>query len=294
MKCPICDSASMYAGWVKRDCFGEDRKLYRCDKCDHIFVGVMPCKDVIDGYYQELQTEQSSKYKESYSNRLNFIRKKFIDYLWSGKGVLEVGPGSIGLLPLLKKRQKYYFFEKNVGNKRSIALEAKRLEIIAAEYEMNGNIDEIDIVISVSCLEHFSNLNNFIDILNSIRHPHKIIVIIGVPMAEFEICEEAKVAALINYGILPVDRDHLHHFSEKSLSIFLRKHDLDIKETVFPLSQFEIRIFRSYQKAIHREFTRIGESGVISGKNMLKLVLGKVIKDRFLKDYDFYVVAQMG
>ena len=292
--CPCCTKDAFKTSYYINNSFNKKRYYYFCVFCDHKFLTEINKNDVLN-YYKEIKSEVSKRYFKGFKKRKSLIKNKISKYIPKKPiSILEIGPGSVGLLSIFNNQSQYIVVEPNQNNRKYLI--KKNKELICYNKIDDIHETEIDIMISMSCFEHFVDPK---DEFNKILRKLKIgsTVIIGVPdsyielpkflvLNEDEQQEDKEVFA---------DKDHIHCFSQNSLKKLISK-DCEIIDIVpiFPKKYAEyIGEFSSNLNRI------INKHHYLSLRSYLQL-MSLIIRGSLLKlfyffyniDFDFIIIAK--
>jgi len=300
--CPICGHQASPTKMFVKNSFGASRNFFFCNNCHHLFLTPLPLEGELLSFYSNSSVESEANYYKSYLNgRLKRLSKLLKNILNSKSIVLELGPGGVGILPLLPKGATYIAIETSSQNRSSLKEIAVRRSI---NIHLLENIDQLsksvqkihyDIVIAVSVIEHVVNPKLFIE-KAIYRLKAGGLVVIGVPYQNIE------VPFLIN-GKLNFCQTHLHSFSEQSLtelvkSLNLKVLNFDFLDKLYAKYKSEIRgFYLSLEDKMHSE----NYSALFSKKFILRKIIKFFLRYIVLEyayerankaDYDMIIIAK--
>lgn len=138
-----------------------------CKECDHVSLFPLPSNIELDNFYFESNVMMNKGYQKAYvTKKLPKIKKAFEKFLHGDENILEIGPGPIGVTPILKKTQTYFAIEKNevyinnlseITNKNSV-----KSNFFTSMDEFSQKNLKIDLIIMNAVLEHIPNPVDFI------------------------------------------------------------------------------------------------------------------------------------
>ena len=219
LSCPIC-GANAYLHYVNRSRY----RLYRCIQCTHIFVSNVPTKEALALMYQDNTMYLSQNYHTNYEHLVphvllssdSFIKDRMNELLPhvpdlevknKPKRILEIGCLDGRILAYLKTLGHDVYgvdLNKSVAQQSShyydFPIQTNPLEM--CEFEENS----FDIIYSFHTLEHLD------DVYSYYKRSFKLLKTNGILLTHIPYEE-------IDYG----NKDHLHIFSEKSISLLHKK-----------------------------------------------------------------------
>jgi len=222
--CPICESEN-YS--IVYECFQETGQFLGrikttfviCRDCGFMYMNPRFSRDVLKKYYQSSIHASGRVYHDTTKNSSHVVRNKnrvhfFAGFITHDKGkILEIGCSKGEFIDMLQlERWEKYGVEPSPIS----ANEAKSKGIIVRE----GFIEDItfekgsfDIICFFGLLEHIYDINNFMNIIDSIIKPGGLLWI--------EVPDSLKpVAQIAEYFSF----EHLSHFIKATLCNFLYKH----------------------------------------------------------------------
>ncbi len=221
MECPGCLTKEIkfvddYKYHIKKDeNFLGKMKIYFCKVCDISFAYPAPKINQITYYYNNIYRAKNRPH--SYSNITQEIRdihfshinliSQYID-IKKIKNVYEIGPGYGQLGELLKL--------SGVKNIYSEEIDKKLQKYLNKNY-VSGINKNINLVIAIHSLEHFSNFDQFFDLFANSLAPNSHILI-EVPNNENKLWFKKR----------PYDSPHLVFFSKNGLENILIKRNYKI------------------------------------------------------------------
>ena len=177
MKCKICSNNGIFLDDYRfninydKKYFGNDLKIYHCEKCDFGFCGPMPEVNKLDSFYSDIyrspgRPHESQLDADAFRDQiLNYIQylSTFIDFN-KIKNVFDFGAGVGDLGYALKKRFNHI-------NLSTIESDSYVKSILRnRSYNVFENFNQIDVsfdlIISTHCFEHLTDLEIIKDLKN--------------------------------------------------------------------------------------------------------------------------------
>lgn len=240
--CPICQSGT--------DAFAQSNNytVYKCRKCGFGFTKNLKAQR--GGYHRdETYIAEEALFKNIFQKRTNIICK-----LKKNGYALEIGC-STGLMLSLLKEKSWKVLGIEMSKKAAIEAQNKGIEVLIGDFHKLKIDKKFDLVIFNHTLEH---LQNPIDALKKATCLLNKNGLLYVNLPNFD-----SLSAKIEKGRWPLllPKEHLWHFTPKSLEILLRKFML---KTIFiekssgiwdyanPLKGIVISLF-SFKKRFFKE-----------------------------------------
>ncbi len=194
-------------------------KIFSCDSCDVAFVGSPPTNDKLENFYKNVYRSDDRPHNHDYNNSdKNYLDDRFLNYILylstlldfnKIKDVFDYGAGIGDLGFLLKKKYPHLNLYCNENDDYSLKILEKRGY---KNFRKMSEIDKkFDLIISLHCIEHLSNLNPLYDL-------KKILKIDGNLFIEVPNCPRKKY-----FDFRPYDSPHLIFFTKKSCEKVFQK-----------------------------------------------------------------------
>lgn len=242
--CPICTSPSLDLGEVQSFTYS------KCLKCSHIFSKVVPSEIELENLYNPNESKDSkintstSHQRDTYildfesaelrssgieKLKANWISSKYFESKTKGFAI-DIGSGS-GIF--LGELQSLGFQVLGIEMDKQLALESQRKGVPTLNQKVTdeswpSEIKKADIVSLLNVVEHIANPLTFISSLARLLKPGAMIAM-EVPRAE-------SISTYVNLA-LPHDTyrhitppEHLHIFSDESLSQLIEKSGLSLTD----------------------------------------------------------------
>lgn len=221
-----------------RKYFGDNTKIYHCDKCDICFIDPMPSNETLDNFYKHIYRAQNRPHSihDIYppgilESRLELLTKN-IDFS-KIKNILEIGPGNGQFGKLIKSKYDtdIYCIEPDISSKKILSKNGFKF------FENNNNI-KFDLILSFHSLEHFALVDSFFNLFEKTLKEGSIIFV-EVP--------NNPIKKWFKTGERHYDSPHTLFFSKKSL------------EKIFTERNYKL-IFSDYNgMSIEEDFKHMGE-----------------------------------
>ena len=232
--CPICRSTDIKIIATRfRNIIDAKPQLAICNRCDHWCVAPLPNKDDLHHFYSKLLAMDTDEYLSKYRNKKLRIFQRLLEHRLSlpeNPVVVEVGPGPIGITPIVPSGAHYVAIEPGSKNNRLLleSAHAKRLTLTCLEDidELNLSDFTADLIFSNASFEHMLSPR---DVLNKLKRHMKpdCWVVIGVPARQVEFPDEALVRSGL-YAEIDYCRTHLHSFSSQSMRLLFSSAKIEL------------------------------------------------------------------
>jgi len=271
--CPLCESGHFHNHLITKDFLvtNESFAIVTCDNCGFKFTNPRPTKNEISKYYESENYISHSNKGSSIINTAYKIARRFtlksklslITKLSSGKKLLDFGCGTghflaecekagwscTGVEPDLKAREKASL-NKNVN--------------IIDHLDTLEN-EKYDIITLWHVLEHVHDID---ETLASLRRKltKKSKLLIAVPNCASWDAQNYKE----HWAGYDVPR-HLYHFEPDTISQFMSKHKMKLKET-YPqkLDSYYVSLLSDKNKFNRHRYLRSVRNGILSNINAHK------------------------
>ena len=209
-------------------------KIYACEDCDVSFVGEPPSLESLNFFYQKIYRSNNRPHNHDFNNNdNNFLDDRFLNYilylstlinLYEVKDIFDYGAGIGDLGYLLKKKYPHLNLYCNENDEHSLKILEKR------GYNNVTNMNKInkkfDLIISLHCIEHLSNLNPFYELKKFLKSNGTIFI-------EVPNCPRQKY-----FDLRPYDSPHLIFFTKKSCEKIIEK--MSMKALNISYSSYEL------------------------------------------------------
>jgi len=232
--CPICCSTDIRISRTRfKNIINTQPRLAICRQCDHWCVTPMPDKDDLHHFYSNLLKMDTHEYLSQYRNKKLRIFQRLLRRSVSlsvSPTVLEIGPGPIGITPVLSASTHYVAVEPGSKNNRLLrdSAQAHRLSLTCLEdiHELDDHEITADLIFSNASFEHMLSPKKVLHQLKRHAKPDCWFVI-GVPARQVEFPDEALVRSGL-YDEIDYCSTHLHSFSSKSMQVLFESCGLEI------------------------------------------------------------------
>jgi SAM-dependent methyltransferase len=242
---------------------GRERAFCHCPNCDHWWLEPFPDEEELNAYYQGCRVMVTTGYTRQYPRKkLNVFRAILTArQLLEKTSFLEIGPGPVGIAPILPIGATYYAVEPGIAYSRALGqiAEKRQLDLHVYDYiELVPRESRVDVLFANAVFEHLRDpLYTFTTAVRLLRPGAT--VVFGVPDRSIEIPEYAFVPSgfykNINYG-----ENHLHSFSQASVKALFEQGGVELIDTCHMLKQ---RLIAAYH-----QLSSVWEEGVVNQRMM--------------------------
>lgn len=221
--CPICTSTDLRIIRTRfKNIISTQPNLVICLRCDHWCVTPMPSSDNLHDFYSNMLKMDTKEYLYKYKSKKLPIFKRLLEShvrLPAAPTVLEVGPGPIGITPLVPASTHYVAIEPGSKNNQLLRASAQvnylSLTCLEDVSELDACEIAADLIFSNAALEHMLSPKETLSRLKQHANPDCWFVI-GVPARQVEFPDEALVRSGL-YDNIDYCSTHLHSFSHTSM-----------------------------------------------------------------------------
>jgi hypothetical protein len=293
-ECPICGGRADSCAFNNADSIGAERKYHLCHTCEHLFLLPVPDEKALEAHYAGATTEVSRHYPRAYARRLRRLGGIIRPYLpRKPSRYLEIGPGSIGIVPLLQKGDEYHAIEPGQENRKRLAAALSQGDVQGTMYRATAELQsvECDVAIIMSCLEHVPSPVQTVADASKHLSPGGTLIF-GSPIQELEYADLQVLG-----GKIRANGDHLHSFSEKSARALMERTGFDCLTVDSLCSKTYLRAAQALKRPL-RDYVRTNR--ILSAPVQLRMsaalavsgLLTATVRLRGAADYDFVVVAK--
>lgn len=235
VSCPSCGSEKFKNYMVCHDytVTNEPFVLTACESCNLIFTNPRPSKEHISKYYESTDYISHSNKTSSLTDvlyklvRSYSLRKKvqLINKFSTNRSLLDYGCGT-GHFLLAAKKKGWTITGIEPNNQARNAAELKLDLQILSDLQNSDNKEEYDVITLWHVLEHVHDLKETVNILkNKLSKTGKLIIAVPNPNSyDAQFYQEY-------WAAYDVPR-HLYHFTQISMSNFLKMEGLQIDNTL--------------------------------------------------------------
>lgn len=293
-KCPICGGEARRCAFSNAASIGAKRTYHHCCECEHLFLLPVPAEQDLAAHYAAATTEVSRHYPRAYARRLHRLSKIIRPFL-PGKPAryLEIGPGSIGVVPLLAKGDEYCAIEPGEENRRELSTALEKAGVLSAVFRSISEFEgaECHVAVIMSCLEHVRSPLQMLSEVSGHLAPGAILVF-GSPRQDLEYADLGVLD-----GSISSNGDHLHSFSENSARALVEGAGFECLQMGSLSSAAYLRAVRALKRPL-ADYVRSNK--ILSAPVQLRAtfalgvsaMLTAAVRLRGAADYDFVLVAR--
>lgn len=218
--CPVCGLQCSSGKAKVDDSFGKTRVFTHCFNCKHLWLAPLPAESEVNEFYKKELAMDGREYAFQYQkNKLKVFKAILEKYkLLDCGSVVEIGPGPIGIMPILSSGSIYFAVEPGLQNRSSLAQIARDNSLHFSAWDsVDVMPDDIlcDLLFSVAAFEHMIDPRGaFMAAVGHLKPGGY--VVFGVPDRNVEIPDHV----LIKIGVsneVRFCKTHLHSFDESSV-----------------------------------------------------------------------------
>lgn len=232
--CPVCDGDSLGTYKEIKDHFlsHETFHLSQCENCGFVFTNPRPEETELEKYYQSDEYFSHSKKKkglisflyDTVKNHAINNKYKLISEIKPTGNILDIGCATGEFLNVFNQKGWVCYGIEPAKNPRDFAIEIYKLDVRDEDDLNNFDKETFDVITMWHVLEHVPKLNERMEQIHKLLKPDGLLLI-AVPNY---LSWDSKF-----YGDFWAGYDvprHLYHFSSKTISRLLSKHNFSISE----------------------------------------------------------------
>ncbi len=272
--CPLCKSGHFHNHLITKDYLvsNESFAIVTCDNCGFKFTNPRPTKNEISRYYESDDYISHSNKGTSIINTVYKIARKFtlksklslITKLSTGNKLLDFGCGTGHFLAECEKSGWSCTGIEPDPKAREIALNKKNIKVIE-NIDSLGEKEKYDIITLWHVLEHVHDIDETISTLRK-KLTKKSKLLIAVPNCASWDAQFYKE----HWAGYDIPR-HLYHFEPDTISQFMSRHKLNLKET-YPqkLDSYYVSLLSDKNKYDRNKYVQSIKNGFLSNINAQK------------------------
>jgi len=251
--CVICSRPAVVGKTQVLNSLGRSRVFCHCPNCEHWWLEPMPDSDELKSYYQSRTGMVTTGYVQQYPRKKlkHFCRILKKHGLLATSPVLEIGPGPVGITPLLPSGVTYIAVEPGIAYSKSLKQSAEKKQLDFYGYDSIDMVPDdkrFNMLFTNAVFEHLIDpLDTF---RLAVRHLNAgAAVVFGVPDRNVEILESAFIPSGL-FKEIAYGENHLHSFSESSVKIMFNQMGIDFIATDHMLAAGLVSAYKRLSKSL--------------------------------------------
>jgi len=283
--CPICRTPTVIGKTQVKNSLGCQRLFSHCPNCDHWWLNPMPDVEELNIYYHARTGMVTTGYVQQYPQKK---LKIFLAILSAQRfhektSVLEIGPGPVGITPIVPKGAMYIAVEPSIAYKKSLKTIAENRNLHFHAYDSINMIPKdtrVDMMFTNAVFEHLIDPLNTFTTAASLLNPGAAVVF-GVPDRNVEIPDHAFIPSGL-FKSIDYCENHLHSFSPASVKALFEQGGVELVEMCHTLKQ---GLVTAYYQISH-----VLEDGVINRRMMSGRWILKYLRSLFTFKIASYII----